>query len=164
MSTPTTTAPEKAQAAPARPRTKLTWPLALLLVAGLLLLVSVVRLVTGADGITSTGQMSAALRLAVPIGLAGLGGLWAERAGVVNIGLGLLAGDRDATVVLRQDGGHDGQSHGVGRGGRDGHGPDGAQRGGDRGHQQGGGHSRGPGAAAGANSGTGHATHDRRRA
>ena len=31
--------------------------------------------------------MSTALALAVPIGLAGLGGLWAERAGVVNIGL-----------------------------------------------------------------------------
>jgi hypothetical protein len=31
--------------------------------------------------------MSTALELAVPIGLAGLGGLWAERAGVVNIGL-----------------------------------------------------------------------------
>ncbi|NJA55941.1 ABC transporter permease, partial [Streptomyces sp. NEAU-H3] len=87
MSTPTTTAPEKARAASARPRTTLTWPVALLLVAGLLIIVSVVRLVTGADGITSTGQMSAALRLAVPIGLAGLGGLWAERAGVVNIGL-----------------------------------------------------------------------------
>ncbi|MEU6443220.1 ABC transporter permease [Streptomyces sp. NPDC047046] len=87
MSTPTTTAPEKAQAAPPRPRTKLTWPVALLLVAGLLIIVSAVRLITGADGITSTGQMSAALRLAVPIGLAGLGGLWAERAGVVNIGL-----------------------------------------------------------------------------
>jgi len=33
------------------------------------------------------GGLSAALRLAVPIGLAGLGGLWAERAGIVNIGL-----------------------------------------------------------------------------
>ncbi|NED81072.1 ABC transporter permease, partial [Streptomyces sp. SID11233] len=71
MSTPTTTAPEKAQAAPPRPRPKLTWPVVLLLVAGLLIIVSAVRLITGADGITATGQMSAALRLAVPIGLAG---------------------------------------------------------------------------------------------
>ena len=37
---------------------------------------------------TSTSRpISAALGLAVPIALAGLGGLWAERAGVVNIGL-----------------------------------------------------------------------------
>ncbi len=56
-------------------------------VAVLLVLVSIVRLITGADGIDSVGQMSTALKLAVPIGLAGLGGLWAERAGVVNIGL-----------------------------------------------------------------------------
>ncbi|MFD6419677.1 ABC transporter permease [Streptomyces sp. NPDC060194] len=68
-------------------RRKLTLPVVLLLIAGLLALVSIVRIITGADGITSVGQMSTALKLAVPIGLAGLGGLWAERAGVVNIGL-----------------------------------------------------------------------------
>ncbi|MFJ7418765.1 ABC transporter permease [Streptomyces uncialis] len=56
-------------------------------IAGALVLVSAVRVVTGADQITSEGQISAALRLAVPIALAGLAGLWAERAGVVNIGL-----------------------------------------------------------------------------
>ncbi|MEU0691724.1 ABC transporter permease [Streptomyces uncialis] len=59
----------------------------LLAIAGALVLVSAVRVVTGADQITSEGQISAALRLAVPIALAGLAGLWAERAGVVNIGL-----------------------------------------------------------------------------
>ncbi|MDP9434220.1 MAG: ABC transporter permease [Actinomycetota bacterium] len=48
---------------------------------------SVVRVVSGAVDVTSSGTAGAALRLAVPIGLAGLGGLWAERAGVVNIGL-----------------------------------------------------------------------------
>jgi simple sugar transport system permease protein len=59
----------------------------LLAVAGLLVLFSVVHLISGADDITSSGTIGAALALAVPIGMAGLGGLWAERSGVVNIGL-----------------------------------------------------------------------------
>ena len=54
---------------------------------GVLLLLSLVRVLSDADDLTSSGTVGAALRLAVPIGMAGLGGLWAERAGVVNIGL-----------------------------------------------------------------------------
>lgn len=72
---------------PGKGSRRISLPVLLLIISGVLILTSVVRLITGADGITSTGQMSTALRSAVPIGLAGLGGLWAERAGVVNIGL-----------------------------------------------------------------------------
>ncbi|MFE1406010.1 ABC transporter permease [Streptomyces sp. NPDC058770] len=68
-------------------RTRFSLPVVLLIVAGALLALSAVRAVTGAQDVTSAGQISAALAMAVPIGLAGLGGLWAERAGVVNIGL-----------------------------------------------------------------------------
>lgn len=68
-------------------RTRLSFPVILLIIAGGLLALSAVRAITGAQDVTSAGQISAALSMAVPIGLAGLGGLWAERAGVVNIGL-----------------------------------------------------------------------------
>ncbi|MFI8961244.1 ABC transporter permease [Streptomyces sp. NPDC053493] len=78
----------KPSAAPKKAgRRKLTWPWILLIVAAGLVLFSLVRVISGADDLTSVGQVSGAIQLAVPIGMAGLGGLWAERAGVVNIGL-----------------------------------------------------------------------------
>ncbi|WP_395362877.1 ABC transporter permease [Streptomyces sp. YH02] len=85
MSTGTVTKPSAAPKGGGR--RKLTLPWIMLIVAAGLLLFSFVRAVSGANDLTSVGQVSGALKLAVPIGLAGLGGLWAERAGVVNIGL-----------------------------------------------------------------------------
>ncbi|MDV9190076.1 ABC transporter permease [Streptomyces sp. SR27] len=82
-----TTTVAKPSAAPKGGRRKLTWPWIMLIVAAGLVLFSLVRVVSGADDLTSVGQVSGALQLAVPIAMAGLGGLWAERAGVVNIGL-----------------------------------------------------------------------------
>ncbi|MFN8074493.1 MAG: ABC transporter permease [Kineosporiaceae bacterium] len=60
--------------------------LGVLLAAGLVALATV-RILSGARDLTSAGTVGAAVVLAVPIAMAALGGLWAERAGVVNIGL-----------------------------------------------------------------------------
>jgi ABC-type uncharacterized transport system permease subunit len=57
------------------------------LVVGIIAMVSLVRIVSDTDDISSPGTIRAAIIATCPILMAALGGLWAERAGVVNIGL-----------------------------------------------------------------------------
>jgi ABC-type uncharacterized transport system permease subunit len=65
-------------------RSRWTWVLVSL---GIVVAVSAVRVITGEHEIDTPGSLRAALIATCPILMAALGGLWAERAGVVNIGL-----------------------------------------------------------------------------
>ncbi|HYJ77091.1 MAG TPA: ABC transporter permease, partial [Actinomycetes bacterium] len=68
---------------PPAPRRRITrpgWPTTLLAISGFIIVLSVIAAITGADELTSSGTVGAAVALAVPIGMAGLGGLWSERA------------------------------------------------------------------------------------
>lgn len=87
-STSAPTSPAPAAGPAPKPETRRTSVRVIALgVLGLVVLLAVVRQVSGANDLTAAGAISAALALAVPIAMAGLGGLWSERAGVVNIGL-----------------------------------------------------------------------------
>ncbi len=82
MSTTVAQQPD-ARAVRARQRSR-TWVLVALAV---LVSVSAVRIITGANEIDSRGSIQAAIIATCPILMAAIGGLWSERAGVVNIGL-----------------------------------------------------------------------------
>lgn len=82
LSEPTPAAPQDAQE-----RGRRFASIWLIATVGALAAVSLVRVITGADEIDSRGSIAAAITATCPILLAALGGLWSERAGVVNIGL-----------------------------------------------------------------------------
>lgn len=63
------------------------WARAALVTAVGVAVLVVTSVLTGQHQLTSAGTAQSALRLLLPILLAGLGGLWAERAGVINLGL-----------------------------------------------------------------------------
>jgi len=76
-----------AKAAPVARRKIPSWAISMLVVLIGLIVLATVATLTGQLQLTSAGTAQAAVQLLLPILFAGLGGLWAERAGVINLGL-----------------------------------------------------------------------------
>ncbi|ASU84959.1 ABC transporter permease [Nocardiopsis gilva YIM 90087] len=86
MSQEMTVATPETAPPPVRSSARVRWRI-VGLVATVFVALAGVRFITGQPMLTDIGTIQTTLAFAVPIGLAGLGGLWAERSGIINIGL-----------------------------------------------------------------------------